>query len=128
MNSLLDTAQSPREEEKGTHGSVNRLVPLQPRALPQSVVRPPKDDARAAVGHQAGVDRAKAAEEARVPWLRALRRLGVDVFARARQHVVEAVGPFLDISVADRAGLRCAGGGLLGLVLLLGGGHCGCGL
>ncbi len=87
-----------------THRRVDGLPALEVGVLAQPVVGAPKHHARAAPRHQAHVDGREAPKEAVVPRLRARRRLGVDVLAGAREHVVEPPGPVGHIVVVD--GLR----------------------
>ena len=68
-----------------------------------AVVRLTKGDAGQAVGDEAGVDGVEAVEEAGEPAAGALRGLGVDVLARAREDVVEAVLPGVEVGGVDGA-------------------------
>ena len=67
----------------------------------ETVVRLAEGDAGDAVADQAEVDGAEAAEEAVVPRLRVLGRLGVDVLAGPGQDVVDARLPVVDVLVVD---------------------------
>lgn len=69
-------------------------------------------DAREAVGDQAQVDGAAAAEESLAPGLRAIGRALVDVLRRAGQDIVETVLPLGDVLVVDSHFVD-GGGGLL---------------
>lgn len=121
-NILMDKLQ-----QVATYRSVDGLPALKVAILADTVMRLAKGDARKAVGNEAGINGVEAVEEAGVPALRGLRRLGVDDLTRARQDVVEAVLPVVEVLLIDgavvvaRPSLRGNGSGSLLLNGNLGG-------
>lgn len=57
--------------------------------------------ARHAACYSAKADGAETAEEAVIPRLRCLRRLGFDVFAGTSKDIIETVFPFVDVVVVN---------------------------
>lgn len=60
-----------------------------------------KGHARDAAGDRAKADRAEAAEEAVLPRLRRLGRLGVDMLAGTGEDIIESVLPLVKVVVVD---------------------------
>lgn len=62
-----------------------------------------KGHTRDAAGDRAEADGAEAAKEAVLPRLRRLGRLGVDMLARTREDIIEAILPFVEVVMVDWA-------------------------
>lgn len=66
-----------------------------------------KGHARDAAGDGAQADGAEAAEEAVLPRLRRLGRLGVDMLARTGEDIIEAILPFVEVVMVDGTVVMC---------------------
>ena len=92
-----------RPERVAAYRGVDGLVAVHVGRLVKTMVGLAEGHAGNAVGDQAEVDGVKAAEEAVVPRLRALGRLGVDMLAGLGQDVVDPGLPVLHILIVDGA-------------------------
>jgi hypothetical protein len=85
-----------------TYRSVDGLVTLKVTVLSETVMCLAKGHARNAAGDGTKTDGAEAAEEAVLPRLGRLWRLGVDMLARTGEDVVEAVLPLVQVVMVNR--------------------------
>lgn len=86
-----------------TYRSIDRFIALQAAVFPKTVMGLAKRHARDAASYSAKVNRAEAAEEAIMPRLGSLgMRLGVDVFTRTGENVIETVLPLVEVVVVNR--------------------------
>jgi hypothetical protein len=88
-----------------TYGCVDGLIAVHVAVLVDPVVRLSKGDARNTASDEAKVDGVEAVKQVRSPAECASGRFRVDVLARSRQDIVEAILPVIHIVVVDRAAL-----------------------